>query len=129
MGCEGRPKGGESTASKKHVSGASIGEETGHGGRRENSVDLGRCRDARRGRWCLRCGHIPGHGGHVAVDGQGFCERIGSIEGAAAELDVELVLADAVDDPIETHVDRFAPLGANGLGSEAEEVRVASQAT
>jgi len=56
----------------------------------------------------------------VALDGQGFCKKIGSIKGAAAELDVELVLADAVDDPIETHVDRFAPLGANGLGSEAD---------
>ena len=33
VGCEGRSKGGESTASKKHVSSASIGEETGQGGR------------------------------------------------------------------------------------------------
>ena len=54
------------------------------------------------------------------MDGQGFCEKIGSIEGAAAELDVELVLADAVDDPTEAHVNWFALLGANGLGSEAD---------
>jgi hypothetical protein len=41
----------------------------------------------------------------VALDGEGFCKEIGTIKGAAAELDVELVLADAVDDPVEAHVD------------------------
>jgi hypothetical protein len=41
----------------------------------------------------------------VALDGEGFCKEIGTTEGAAAELDVELVLADAVDDPVEAHVD------------------------
>ena len=49
------------------------------------------------------------------MDGEGFRETIGTIENAAAELDVELVLADAVDDPIEARVNGFSLLGANGL--------------
>jgi hypothetical protein len=56
----------------------------------------------------------------VALDGWGLCEKIGSIEGAAAELDVELVLADAADNPIETRVNGFAliitPNESRGLG-------------
>ena len=65
---------------------------------------------------------IPGNGGHVALDGQRFCEEIRSVAGAAAELDVELVLvlADAVDNLIEMHINGFALLGANGLGREAD---------
>ena len=41
----------------------------------------------------------------MALDGEGFGKKIGAVEGAAAKLDVELVLTDAVDDPVEAHVD------------------------
>ena len=36
---------------------------------------------------------------------RGLVKKIGAVEGAAAKLDVELVLTDAVDDPVEAHVD------------------------
>jgi hypothetical protein len=122
VGFEDRPQGRKRISPKRYVGSARVGEKTRCGSHREGEAGGG-------GLHRLRCrgggeigglGHIPGHGSYMALDRQGFCEEIGSIEDAAAELDVELVLSYAVDDPIEPHVDRFALLGANGLGSEAD---------